>query len=346
MGKVEQAILDILNESREIYQSDLVRQTGYSRSRVSEVLSLLEKKGRVSRAPLGKNFRVILNGNGKSVTRSRKDARKTLSLGMIRASEYPFIIPFEKLLRDRMGVTLRYVVYDNGINLSRDLSQFRLDLGIAPVLTHFVFFSTGSPIKMIAPAGSGGAAILANTSRKHSKDDFTVATTKLSTMELMLRSSMNDGDIPRDSRVEYCSSPGQMINAVLSGEVDATCIWEPYSTQLMKKRGFKRLVRYNSLNEEHICCALAAGNHLEVDFLSRIAKTFRESIDEFRKNQEKFIPPYAAFMRFDEKTVNISSKEYSYPTQLDHRGLAKQFEKAGVRIPIASSVKEAVLPSS
>src|SRR5579872_6136877 len=162
MGKVEQAILGLLEGNVEIYQSDLVRQSGFSRSRVSEVLASLETSGLISRVPLGKNFRVILNrsaGSSKSFAKKNPRKKKILSLGMIRASEYPFIISFENLLREKMGITLNCVIYDNGLRISRDLAQFRLDLGIAPVLTHFVFYSTGSPTKMIAPAGSGGASI-------------------------------------------------------------------------------------------------------------------------------------------------------------------------------------------
>ncbi len=181
IGKVEQAILEILETSKggEAYQSDLVRQSGSSRSRVSEVLSSLESRGLISRTSLGKNFQILYTGTSRNL---KKRSGKILRLGMIRASEYPFVLPFEKALREKMGVTLRFVFYDNGLDLSRDLSQMRLDLGIAPVLTHFVFFSIGSPIKMIAPAGAGGAAILVNKSRG-SRKDFRVATTKLSTME-------------------------------------------------------------------------------------------------------------------------------------------------------------------
>ena len=347
MGKVEQAILGLLEGNVEIYQSDLVRQSGFSRSRVSEVLASLETSGLISRVPLGKNFRVILNrsaGSSKSFAKKNPRKKKILSLGMIRASEYPFIISFENLLREKMGITLNCVIYDNGLRISRDLAQFRLDLGIAPVLTHFVFYSTGSPIKMIAPAGSGGASILVNNRRKHSKENFTIATTKLSTMELMLRSSMNDGDISRDSAVQYYSSPRMMMNSILSGKVDAACIWEPYSTKLLKKRCCKKIVRY--AEEEHVCCALAAGNHLESDLQYRIAKTLTESIEVYRRNPENYISSYSRFMRFDEKIMKVSSKEYAYPLELDHQKLARQFEQAGVKIPIPSSVKDAVLPAN
>ena len=206
----------------------------------------------------------------------------------------------------------------------------QLDLGIAPVLTHFMFYSIGSPIRMIAPAGSGGATILVNKSakKKTRNQSYEVATTKLSTMELMLRSSIRDGDLPSSSRIQYCESPKQMMNAVASGNVDAACIWEPYSTILLKNEhhNFKRLLGYDD-SEEHICCALAAGNHLDINALGRIAKIYQESMDEYRKNPERFFAPYSAFMRFDQKLMRTVAKEYTYPAELDYHKLSKQFDR-------------------
>lgn len=340
-------------EGGESYQSELPRQTGFSKSRISEVLSSLEEKGLISRTSLGKNFRIrFANIGEKAGAKSCKSNEKgksndqILKLGLIRASEYPFVIPFEKVLRERLGVRLRFILYDNGIDLSRDLSLLRLDLGIAPTLTHFVFYSIGSPIKMIAPAGSGGAAILAKKSSSISPDrrEFSVGTTKLSTMELMLRSYMKDGEIPKSSSVKYFSSARQMIDAASLGQVDAACIWEPYSSMLLKKRGFKRLLRYGDDEEEgETCCAVAAGNHLELDTLNRLATIFGEALESYQRNPDRYLAPYAALMRYDEKLMRVASREYAYPQRLDPNKLSKQFERAGIEIPLPSSVKGAVL---
>jgi predicted transcriptional regulator len=349
--KVERAILEVLNSGEETFQSDLVRQTGYSKSRVSEVLSSMEEKGLISRNHLGKNCKIAPvigedNYSGRKTSRTRADDKKEkikghLTLGLIRASEYPFIIVFEKLLRQRFGIKLQPIVYENGLRLSRDLSQFKIDLGIAPVVTHFVFFSTGSPIKMIAPAGSGGASILARSSADLG-GSLTIATTKLSTMELRLRSCMNRGDVSRDSRVQYYQSPKRMIDAVLRGEVDATCIWEPYGTQLKRNRKMKKLINC----EDEPCCALAAGNYLEPTLAEQIASVFRESIEAFQRNPESCFPAYSNLMRFDEKLARVSSKEYGHPLELDSSKLASQFERAGIMIPSPFSVRDAVMKFS
>lgn len=354
MRKVERAVIDILRSSagEGTFQSDLVRQTGYSKSRVSEVLASLEANDLISRSYLGKNCKIIpssgLINESKLKIRTgnfgrQHGERKRLKLGMIRASEYPFIIAFEKLLREEYEVQLEPIVYENGLNLSRDLSQFKIDLGIAPVITHFVFFSTGSPIKMLAPAGSGGASIFVRKTRTDRRYNLRVATTKLSTMELMLRSSIKRREISGHSSARYYQSPRRMIDSLLSGEVDAACVWEPYGTQLMRNRNVRRLARYEDEDGNNVCCALAAGNHLEPDFLERITGTFQESIDAFNRNPEEYYPAYSKLMRFDEKVTRVSAGEYGHPFVLDSGKLASQFEQAGVAIPSPGSVQDAVL---
>jgi predicted transcriptional regulator len=348
MGKAEQLILDILESAGEegTYQTDLVRQSGFSKSRVSEVLSYLQAKGLISRISLGKNFKIISrkyqNKIGENVP-EKDPSKKTLTLGLIRASEYPFVLPFQKALHQEMDLSLRFVQYDNGMDLSRDLYNLRLDLGIAPVLTHFFFFSMGSPIKMIAPAGSGGCAILFKESTQKSRRDFTVATTKLSTMEMMLRSSIREGDLSSSTTTRYFTSPKQMMNAAICGEVDAACIWEPYSTMLLRKRGFKKLFNYEDNGNDHICCAVAAGNHLAIDKLRRITSILGNSLEIYQRSPENYLSAYSELMRFDKKTIESASKKYSYPTNLDHRKLARQLEDAGVKIPLPSGISDAVL---
>ena len=48
-------------------------------------------------------------------------------------------------------------------------------------------------------------------------------------------------------------------------------------------------------------------------------------------------------LRYDEKLMQLASKEYAYPSELDPRKLTRQFEHAGIKIPFPSTVKDAVL---
>src|SRR5579885_1074784 len=152
MKKVKEKILDLLKISREVYQSELVRATGFSKSRVSEVLSELEKKNLIVRTNVGRNSKIVLKTN---IARRGKIIR----LGFVRAAEYPFLVPLRNILRER-SYQLEFVVRENGIDVMMDLLFARVDAAIAPALTQFVFYSIGTPLKIIGPAGSGGSSLL------------------------------------------------------------------------------------------------------------------------------------------------------------------------------------------
>lgn len=359
MRKVERALLDILSENNgEAYQSELVRKSGFSRSRVSEVLSEMQRNGLVSKFPLGigKNFTVALRADLKRISalhsHAKRGRKRTISLGFTRAAEYPFVVPFRRLLRDKLGLDLDIRIYENGIDVTRYLSLLRLDLGISPVLTQFMFYSLGSPIKIIAPAGSGGSSLLVSRSRKdtrHSNEEaeLRIASTKLSTMELLLRSSVSGDVLPKMSRVVYSSSPEEMMKYAGSGKVDAACIWEPYATILLarKKGEFSRRIRYSDMGE-HLCCALAAGSHLDDSLLDRVRRVFSESLERYIGSPNSFAAPYATLTGFDQKLMGRVSSEYSYPMELDSNMISHQFERAGLTVPAPFSLKDAVRAAS
>lgn len=318
-------------------QSDMTRQSGLSRSRTSEILSSLEKKSLVSRHPLGKNNRVVLETEGH---KSRR--RNSLRLGFTRSAEYPFIVPFRKMIRDEMKLDVQLLIYENGLDVARDLSLSRLDLGIAPILASFMFCSLGAPFQIIASAGSGGSSLISNKASSSSQP--TVATTKLSTMELLLRSSIHEHFLPTESKVSYMSSPQAIVNGIVSGRFDAACIWEPYATQLTKKRQLSRTASYNEIGN-HVCCALSANNRLGDREASKITKNFSRSIREYTNSPDRYLDQYSLINGFDCGILRGVSGEYSYSSDLEPNSIARQFEHAGIHTPNPRTIKEMIRPA-
>lgn len=319
-------------------QSELASQAGLSRSRTSEILSLLEKKSLVSRHPLGKNYRVLLE------TEMHETRRKShLRLGFTRSAEYPFIVPFRKRMRDDLGMEVHLQIYDNGLDVARDLSLSRLDLGIAPILVSFMFCSLGAPFKIIAPAGSGGSSIVSKKCER-SISRLRVATTKLSTMELLLKSSIHQRFLPEESETIYISSPRDIMNGIASKRFDTACIWEPYATLLTKEHGLSRIVSYNEI-EDHICCALSVSNQLRDRVVSKITKRFKDSIEEFSGTPKSFLDQYSQITGFDFRIVRTVSCEYTYPIELEPNSITRQFKHAGINTPNPSTIKEMIRPS-
>ncbi|MHB8568140.1 MAG: DUF7343 domain-containing protein [Nitrososphaerales archaeon] len=339
MGKVERSILEILRiNGGEAYQTSIVELSGFSRSRVSEIVSKLERNGLVSRFPLGKNFKVVLGAS-----RGNNESRVRITLGFTRSAEYDFLPVFSKIARQNLGKKIEYRIYENGIEVVRDLASQRIDLGIAPLLTLFESFSLGSPFRIIAPAGAGGSSLIERRYKSEKKEDLHVATTKLSTMELFVRTSMKQGILTPNSSVRYASSSSEIIRELFSRRVDVASIWEPYATMIMSKNGekFARIARYAEMSE-HICCALAAGNHIEERLVRRIAKSFIESVNIFETTPEQAFAAYSALTGFDQGMLRKVSQEYNHPLELDTKLIADQFQRAGITVPLPSTVQDAI----
>lgn len=342
MQGAEEIVLGALTEEGgEMFQSDIVRQTRLSRSRTSEILTSLEKRALISRFQQGRNNRVVLKTDARE---KNHDLRKRcLRMGFTRAAEYPFVIPFRKHMRDDLGIEVDLQIYENGLDVARDLSLLRLDLGIAPILASFMFCSLGAPLKIIAPAGTGGSCVVSRDNRGRESSDPKVATTKLSTMELLFKSSVNENFLPVESKGIYSSGPEDIMSGLVSKRFDAACIWEPYATILARRHGLSKTVSYNEIGE-HVCCALSAGNHLNDRILCKIGLIFKESISEFVRNPDSYLPQYSLITGFDSKIVREVSEEYTYPLELDPKLISRQFERAGIQTPNPSTVKDMIRP--
>jgi predicted transcriptional regulator len=236
------------------------------------------------------------------------------------------------------GIEIELQIYNDGIEVVRDLSILRLDLGIAPILSSFMCTSLGAPFKILAAAGSGGSSVICRK-KMFSSEKPVVATTRLSTMEMLTRASMSKGILPQDSKMNYVSSADAMLSGLRNGSFDAVCIWEPYATLLSRRRGHSRLARYNDIGE-HVCCVLAAGNHLEEKTLRKVFTRFREATNSFAKTPEPYVSQYSSFVGFSHKISGDVCSEYTHPFELNCDLISKQFQVAGIGTPDPSTLGE------
>lgn len=324
---VKEKVITLIKEQRELFQSELVKATGFSKSRISEVIAQLEREGMIVRTNIGRNSRITLR-----TVKSRD--RNRIRLGFTRAAEYPFLIALRSILRKK-SYELEFVVRENGIDVMTDLLFARIDVAVAPVLTQFIFHSIGTPMKIVGPAGAGGSSLLA---RKNPPSEARVISTKLSTMELLLRSCLNSCLFYSKETV-YARSPEEIVDSMLKKRVDAACVWEPYATYL-ESHGFRRIARYSEI-DDHICCILSARSDLPTEKLGMLKEGLVESIEFFLKEPWRYTEPYSLITGYPVKYVVSSLKEYSYPTYLNPSNIVKQFEMAGLSIPDPRTFNEA-----
>jgi predicted transcriptional regulator len=337
MGRAEAETLEILRQNGQAYQSDIMRATGFSRGTLSEVLSSLEKRKMIRRLKEGRNSKIVY-------VAARPRGRSRLRLGFTRAAEYPFLVPLKKVLREE-GLELDFRVYDNGVSVARDLSMLRIDVGIAPLITLFMAHSLDAPFKIIGPAGSGGSSVLESPRRRSARREGVRAVcTKMSTMEMLMRSAESHHAIPEIGTLTYAGSPAEIESALMRGSADICSVWEPYAT-MMEARGAKRILRYSELSE-HVCCAAAAGNHLGDRVLSKLTKSYAASMRAFRRDRSSYSTAYAALAGLDSTTVRRVEAEYSYPDGLSGDSVIGQLKAAGLSLPSPTSFGEALFRDS
>ena len=346
MGRAEADILELLWQTGGAYQSEVVKATGFSKSTVSEALAQLEAKRLVRKVAVGKSLKLYPIGREvrkQSLGHEQGRGGRGLRLGFTRAAEYPFLVPFRRALGDS-GIELDFEVYENGVEVARDLSELRIDLGVAPVLTLFMYYSLDAPFKVLAPAGSGGASMFQGAKSHSSLDRVAAVTcTRVSTMELMMRSAMRDSIIPDTSRIVYAAGPAQMQQMLATGLADVGCIWEPYAT-ILESQGARRIVRYTDL-ADHVCCALAASNRLSEKTLTMVSRRYEDSMNSFRRDPDAHLSAYAALSGLEASLLRRVSKEYSYPEDFGSRVVERQLERAGLVLPSIASFRGALARS-
>ena len=292
---VRERILEVLSQKRQVPQSELWRIAGVSKSRASEVLKELENEGLISkRRLLGRNVVVKLTNQ--------------LRIGIIRAAEYPFVIPFMRRLNAN-GYKTDLLVYDNGIEATRALVNGQVDLALSPFITQ-ALFSAVAGIKILAGGAKGGGALVGG-------DFNAVGSTVMSSMDLWLHMEFGNVDV-----IPF-SSGKEMAEAFLSRKVGAVAIWEPYVTLL--ERAGHRARRFDLLD----CCTLSSRPDLDSDKLIRL---YYESFNDFRSAMDRWAGVYAEAIGEEYSLISSALKNYEFDPTLDKRMLERQLRVLGIKL--------------
>lgn len=294
--KGKDLVIKILAERGSLLQSELVKLTGLSKSRVSEILSELEREGFIDKRVIaGKNLEISL--------------RRSIRIGIIKAAEYPFIVPFYKRLKDA-GFIPKIVVYNNGVELTKDLALGKLDIGFSPVITQLIF-SKAFPIKIVAGGAKGGAGVIGEGCR--------VGSTVMSSMEVWTLSEM------KDAQIVPFNSPEEMIRALRERKVRSIAIWEPFFSSL-KVEGFK----VSHVFEPMHCCTMGVREGLDDEKIKRI---YEESFTWFTESKDRWIPDYANLLGEDYNVMSRAVQSYTFDSYLDLKEVENNLKKSGIYIP-------------
>ncbi len=285
-GKSSIEMIRLLLDHGSLTLSELARLSGYSRSWAWKTIRRLASEGIVT----------VEKRGGTLIVRPSREAHKhLLRVGILRATEYPYILPFVKKLRNIYN-NVELVVYDEAFRLAFDIALGKVHLGMAPAISHLLTHRISGGLSYIIAGGSGGGAgiIEGPSGEGH-------VTTMASSMEFC--AELEGLPFPR----KYARSGDEILDRVKSGNAKYGVLWQPYLI-IAKLRGLK--TRECDLP---FCCVLGANKAL-LDKADVIKRLFAESIREVRGklSDPVLIESYSRVIGFDKQLVRESLSSYIF----------------------------------
>ncbi|MEM4831934.1 MAG: MarR family transcriptional regulator [Thermosphaera sp.] len=282
-----------------VSQGELVEESGYSKSWVSEVLKELESRGLIARVPgPGKTKRVVLT---KYLDPS---VGKTIRIGLVRASEYLYLPSFLSHLKS-FGYEVELVLYGNVSDATAALARGEVHLTISPIYTQAVYRALGAPIKTFHGGALGGASLV------YRRLGGRVLSSRASTMEIAALAIHKAAgyEVPE---LHYYKTPEEGVRVFKQGGADAIAIWEPYASEL-EGRGYKR-ARLVDLIGDYYCCTLSKHENLSSEVSEHVRESWEKALAEARAG--KIRRGSLQMIGIESSAVEKAAREYNYVEEI------------------------------
>ncbi len=341
-GKVREAVLQLLKARgcEGVPQSLIPRVLGFSKARVSEVLSQLEAEGLVVRERVGNQFMVRLTPEAQNIyAEGAQDAsramKRVIRLGLVWSSEYPFITPFAKRLKKR-GIILEIRVFGSAVEATAALVRGDVQLALSPLVTQLHFHAAFRNFRIVGGGAYGGASVLWNPEIRSG----VVASSKLSTMDAIRAIAIDQGDVEAE-RTSYFSRPEEALKLAADGVAEYVVAWHPLNKEL-SLLGMKEVSTMEEYGVSY-CCTLAVTTALCRKERERLAKDYAESINDFLRDWQKWIPWYSMHVGINPDLVRQGwESDYKLKPEVSKSEVIKLARKVGLKIPDPSAFAAAV----
>ncbi|RLG79265.1 MAG: hypothetical protein DRO10_00520 [Thermoprotei archaeon] len=325
---IREKLLKLLSEGGEVPQSLLPRLLNASKSRISEVLKILDAEGLIIKKKIGNQYLISLKKEYQISL--KKEWRKVLRIAVVWSSEYPFLTTFAKKLSER-NLKLRLSVYPSAIEATTAAIRGEAELVLAPLITELYVAVWTRNLRIIGGGATGGAYIL-----KHPEvETGVVISSKLSTMDALRAVAIKEGEVPAE-RTFYFSKPDELIKSVKRKEVEYAVVWHPLTKKLVNL-GMKKIhniIDYDFLN----CCTLAVNTSLSPSLRALLGKIYEASLEEFSKNPKRWIEWYSLNVGINPQIVSDAwAGEYRVSNYVDRKYVEKLLNRVGISIPSTST---------
>jgi len=329
---IKSAVLRLLSQYPDgLPQSFIHRALGVSKSRVSEVLKDLELAGIVTRVRLGNQYIVRVRG-GVKVSK----VGNVFRLGLVWSSEYPFITPFAKLLRDELNYGLEVTVYPNALSATWALIEGEVDLALSPLITQLYAYSLTKALRVIGGGAYGGSLVMCN--QRALGDD--IASSELSTMDVCRAVAVREGISPASGTHYFTKPTDEVVRLASGGRVRYIVIWHPLIEELLRL-GLKPIAECRDLDISY-CCTLAASSRIDDGLRERVSRIYVRALEEFMKSPMRWVEWYSAKVGIEADVIRRGLNYYEFRPYLDRSLINKMIRRVGIEVPNLESLTNAI----
>ena len=332
--KVRGEVIKLLKElgGEFINQSFIHKVLGVSKARVSEVLQELEDEGLVVRRRLGNQYLVRLTSPS-----TGHGLRKTIRLGIVWSSEYPFIAPFIRDLELRHGLRVLVRVYESALETLNSLIRGDVELVLAPLVTEIHFYSAFRNLKIIGGGAYDGSAILHNPEA----GSEAIASSYLSTMDALRAIALREGDIDAEETL-YFRHPKDVVRLAVKGRAKYLVVWHPLLKELVS-RGLREVLRPSDLGINY-CCTLAASTALPYKLRKVLRREYLNALEEFSRSPSKWFDWYSTIVGIPSDVVRDGWRLYRLNPDIGRDDLMRTLKALSLAIPDPSALSTILDP--
>lgn len=327
-------ILEVISRYPEgVPQSYLAKALGVSKSYLSFLLRTLEKQGVIYRTRVGNLFIVRKAVNQGAMIGPRD---RVFRLGIVWSSEYLFLGYFVKMLRGRENIEINISIYPNAIQTVLALIRGEVDAILSPLVTQIYGYILSKGLAIVGGVAGGGGYVYEIP--QGSSD--VVISSELSTMDLCRVVALRRNYID-SSTVKYFDSSQEAIAMIRRGLARYAVVWHPINIEV-EAVGGKKILSCAELEETSHCCTFAVSRALGYEAIEKISQIYRESIEYFNKNKERYLDWYSAIVGIDVSILKKALNEYTYDPNIDLRYFVRVVGILGMEVPTKTQLYQAI----
>lgn len=296
---IKERILRFLAEVQGQYipQSTLHKAIHASKSRVSEVLSDLERNGLITRLRVGSSKIIFVKPGIRETEYIRTG--KVIRLGIVYSSEYLYLGGFAKRLRNH-GFDLEIMVFKDSLEATRALATGSIDLALSPLISQLYLLPAYRTYRIITRGLKGGYRVL------YRPGDNTVYSSMISTMDYLRHVVTSRKMIEAEKTIYYHGSE-ELKQYMKRGGFFIT--WHPLFKEL-EKQGYNELYGPEEL-DIGFCCSLGISNSLGKRIVEFVKKAYHESLEEYERTPDRYLEYYSLITGIPLDLLKDAVKEYS-----------------------------------